>query len=301
MQPVHTKLDNLTPEEFLNLDLDDRIILLLTKYGFPGEFVFDGSITTISGNELKYIYTDQSETDWSNSIRREFFELIYGSFNGQQYSLMAMLMQFLGVKSFNLSHIPINEHFKEFRRVFPFGCFSADLESVIYPWIYNMNSSAQEWAFGVVGYNCVNECIAEAFTDSEFEFICSKLRDEKYTTTSVQKMLRAIVYCFNLPKAAKMLEILSQKYLVVESPKPPLTPYAYLLKGYETSTIIPKPKWSRGAHSLVGFPQFTQEVRTIILMQKFHPDEFPLHKDLIDTLIRKVFEAHLEFLEADLQ
>jgi hypothetical protein len=98
-----------------------------------------------------------------------------------------------------------------------------------------------------------------------------------------------------------MLEILSHKYLVVESPKPPLTPYAYLLKGYETSTMIPKPRWSRSAHRQVGFPQFTQEIQTIILMHKFRRDEFPFHKDLIDTLIQKVFEAHLEFFEGDLQ
>jgi hypothetical protein len=301
MQLVNTKLDNLDASEFLDLDLDDRMIFLLTKYGLPKEFVFDGSITTISGNELRHMYTDQSETDWSDSIRGEIYELIYGSFQEHQYSLMAMLMQFFSIKSFSLGRIPINEHFKEFRRVFPFGCFSRDLDSVVYPFPEDRDSSAQEWAFGVIGYNCINECIAEAFTDDEFEFICSKLQEEKYTTTSVQKMLRAIVYCFNLPRTARMLEILSQKYLVVESPKPPLTPYAYLLKGYETSRMIPNPRWSRSAHHQVGFPQFTQEVRTIILMQKFRRDEFPLHKDLIDMLILKVFESHLEFFEADLQ
>jgi hypothetical protein len=91
--------------------------------------------------------------------------------------------------------------------------------------------------------------------------------------------------------------------VLVESPEDPNPPkYAYLLNYWRFRTgnfkwQIPKPHWTRQMHQKLVDGKFNGAcVRTILLMQKFRPMEFPLHKDLIDAVIREVFNLHVDDL-----
>ncbi len=57
--------------------------------------------------------------------------------------------------------------------------------------------------------------------------------------------------------------------------------------------IIPRPMWSRQSHKSLATPEFRKKTLLILLMQKFRHRQFALHKDLLDTILRHVFDMEL--------
>lgn len=279
--------------------------------GYVFKFNRDGSIPDF----------DDSEKIVLDSIRDH-------SQNGK-WKIVGILMEFFGIKSVGPSGVnilpmkdPLNFH--EFIKVFPIGCFPP--EGVP---IYGFSNHIQEWMYGQPkSYLATFSIFNSAFVTQEiFDEIIGAIRRTVYFTKDIHGILtqlslnegsldglasgsmRDIVVEYLRRRDIWLFEISQKHFKPCNSPKD-LYPYAFLMgnpKSLDETAdselrpsygyAIPKPMWNRQSHRSVTNPQFQREALVVLQMHKFRRDEFPLHKDLIDTVLWHLFEMHLEDME----
>lgn len=227
------------------------------------------------------------------------------------YQKMAVYMTFFRVEYFCFDD-PDDSPSKwvKFKSVFPFGCFhysNGGGES---------SGSSEEWSRGHPSQDLLKLCLdKEAISDREFDTICTAMRNIHYTTSEIQYIVRnffsdeSYISKMNpnfLERARIIVKMLSQNPLL-EDLDHPLLNYAYQSVDYPNEwfdrrlevmrsdgIVFERPMWSRRNHIKISRPTFRKQALTILCMQKYCRNEFPLHKDLIDTILGMLFDAHLQ-------
>lgn len=282
------------PERFLKLPESENRRLLQEVCGKEEYFVFrksdDAKLESLTSSAANAI---EPEIDYHSSE--------------ENWLLTGMLMQFFRYASWGFRGPTSAESYEIFLRTFEFGCFGIDQKIVD---TLSYQNGALEWCYGLIGPALIEDCLEGTIADREFTLICERLQDASYTIDGASFLLREIGNrSEKYPERVSILmNILNQKYfrLSVGNAKNVVgpTPYAYLIVTRNLNKIeispalkLAKPIWTRQKHKAVAFPGFGDLCRQIIGMQKFRNAEFTLHKDLVDTILRNVFELHLGDLE----
>jgi hypothetical protein len=227
------------------------------------------------------------------------------------YQKMAVYMTFFRVEYYCFDDPDdFPPKWSKFKSVFPFGCFhycNGGGES---------SGSSEEWARGHPSQDLLKLCLdSKAISNQEFETICTAMRNIRYTTSEIQYIVRQFysdetyITKINpnfLERARIIVKMLSQNALLEDLDRPLLN-YAYQSVDYPNEWFdrrlevmrsdgieFERPVWSRRNHLKISKPAFQKQALTVLCMQKYCRDEFPLHKDLIDTILGMVFDANLQ-------
>ncbi len=91
--------------------------------------------------------------------------------------------------------------------------------------------------------------------------------------------------------------------MLVPGTDQPYLYYACHLKQYCSANnnlpILGCPEWSRKNHLKLATPEFKAKVLTVLCMRRFCPENFPLHKDLIDMILSKIFVFHVKNMSVE--
>lgn len=284
------------PEKYFRLDGVDQISILDAICGPAENYVFRGNFGKSTMN------FDRHQFD----RLRSRFDLIRDASN---WNYLARLMEFFGVMSYQIDHIHDKETLLWFMQTFAFGCFRKTDEP---PREESRETAALEWCYGEIGVHLIAYSVTDGLLPEVLEMVIARMREVSCMAEYIKDILERITPSQYQNRAneevrTSIITILSQKYLLNGGTLMTLAPYAYLVPRVDhcfykkkSDYGIPKPRWSKAAHRMVAPPGFTQEVQTVIAMQKFRYAEFPLHKDLVELLIQKIFLCHLEGFEARL-
>lgn len=280
------------PNMFFDLSVQNRELLITAVCGPRDNFVFDKSQCYISCMDLMPSLINSSGLNWSNVTRNNVFSLIVNEFiDNVDYVQAGMFMQFFKIQTIVLDFELDKSDLQTFTRVFPFGCFAQDAS-----FCSAYRNTAHEWCFGFVNVEIVCDMLRSKFDAAQVNFLLGKIEESTYGVNEMDVILLEI---FQRPAndfKKPLLDILSQKRLKYKTDATSLRPYPYLIDG-GPNWNVPKPRWSRSRHARISLPQFSREVLVVLQMHKFRRDEFPLHKDLVDLLLTKLFERHLTSLE----
>jgi hypothetical protein len=150
------------------------------------------------------------------------------------------------------------------------------------------------------------------FTDAEFEIACSVIRATRYSTREFTKILGKFQTSRISPidgittdiidaRSIKIGNIVGQKRLLESPNDSSLYVFASLWSRGGFVLPIPRPRWFRQQHRELTCGRLNREFKTVLLMQKFRYPEFPLHKDLIDTILGFLFDSYYEDLRQRIQ
>lgn len=222
--------------------------------------------------------------------------------------LAAQLSMFFKVKAqsfFIARHLP-PDVIPKFQEAFPWGCFSGTK--------FQLNVNAKrtymdEWVWGYPGAITAHLVINSNLASEDVETI--RRAFENWHTYTISDAITILENCES-PKdkntnvyvlAQKLMTIMSQKKLIASKEcRYPELIYPSMIQYHYSRTrsypfVIPPPRWSRRAHRFLTDKEFHQAARTVILMQKFRNEQFPLHKDLIYMVLSYVFGGHVSDLE----
>lgn len=218
-----------------------------------------------------------------------------------QYERAAQLLDFFQVKVWNFDGRLTRVDMLKFSAAFPFQCF--------YPIGYlpsRIVGFLNHWVYGQPDYRSVEFSLKVG--ESEFAKICGCIRWWICTGDMMLDIVRALSKDYGgiySSRIDRLLEILSQKRFASSR----ISPYLFLLpltqygSSMTFSFKIPRPVWSRSTHQSLTRSDNSDSkfdltaVRTVLLMQKHRRAEFPLHKDLVETIIRHLFDFYLDSLE----
>jgi hypothetical protein len=230
----------------------------------------------------------------SNHINRALLDAKYGR--------AAQFLDFFQVRDWNFDGRLTRVDMFKFSAAFPFGCFyrRGNLPSRIVAFL-------DHWVYGQPDHRSIEFSLK--IEESAFHKIYDCIRRWVYTEDLMLDILKSFSkdsWVIHSTRINQLLEILSQKRFASTK----TAPYLFLLPLTQYGTCmtlpfkIPRPVWSRSTHQSLNLSnhcdsKFDLEaaVRTVLLMQKFRYAEFSLHKDLVDTIIRHLFDFYLDSLE----
>lgn len=219
-------------------------------------------------------------------------------------NLTALLWMFYEITTMLFGGLYRIEHERNFHDVFRFGCLKGHpgaLSSV-------RNINYRSWILGIVDKEsiyialdasetnyltvveaCKNAILIHHILNGILNFLKFRLRNT--IPTKVEECRGTVI-----------LETLSQNPCLPDEHGVLEFKYPYLanlnwLNVRDPEFMIPRVRWSRQKHRNLTSPQLRDQTFTILCMQKHRSVEFPLHKDLIDTLIRILFDLELQELE----
>lgn len=226
-------------------------------------------------------------------------------------SLCALIWMFYELRT-NLFTIFTGDIEKDdFTSIFPFGCLRGGYEPVyrtidrdVYSWLFgtvNNSSIFRSITSNQCNYDAVlNACHDTSLSGTEFNnfmYTFDKFQSTKDKTDADKLRLRNILDALSQNKCLPHTEhdILEFQY-----------PYLILLNWswmppFRTIPIlfhIPKPVWNRSSHLKLAMTDLRCQTMTILLMQRFRHEQFTLHKDLIDIIIKHLFNMELSVMES---
>lgn len=279
-------------EEFVRMDIPTQQHVLQQVCG-PREY---------------FVYTPDPENNYYTSLK-ELHPLMNDYLGMGDWISVGMLMVFFRIKPMTIGKIPAIGHFTKFRKVFPFGSFGTTKLPRF--------SNAEEWLYGRPGEHIIDQCFrAEYLNSSEFELICKAMETIKYTTVELICILRelgidnpkAIKYPRMPSRVAEICRILEQKRFVKSPDSTGICPFGQLMnddllnhdiyKKIHTFKKLPlnRPTWSRQSHGELTCQRLQGEFRQVLLMHKFRRENFALHKDLLDIILKSLFDSYYDDL-----
>jgi hypothetical protein len=204
----------------------------------------------------------------------------------------AQVMDFFKVPHFRMTQFMNSDKLIAMMAVFEFGCFDPQFCRGA-----RIENAMGEWCHGRIGQFLIRIVTMPLLNTPDwlFESILAKLATQNYTTYDASDIINELKPDpVNYDRRAKIVAILAQKRFALSEDESRTTPYLYLMRA---NFPIPKPLWTRTRHLQLANSNFREETRTILLMRKWRFDNFPLHKDLVDTLLLKLFELHLDDAE----
>lgn len=277
-------------------------------------------ICELCGPMKEYVFT--FNRDGQIDIIREYASLVLERIDAAliifKWKTAGRLMEFFGISYtghgvVNLQECISHIHFKAFIKVFPFGCFDLNRKPTLR--LYNY---AQEWVYGrPVDHIVLLSFMPDYIDDALFEKIMNAMHITEYFTDDVANILSLIVRATSVypqlhGRRNLILKELGQKRLMDSNTMYDLYRFAFLMPNLTGLTVggneklrfdrpwgfvIPNPIWNRQSHALLTSEQFNCEALVILQMQKFRFCQFPLHRDLLNLVLTKLFEGHLEDLE----
>lgn len=293
------------PLRFFGQHIDTQEHLLDKLYGPWEKFIFRPQDCSDSPFRILYTGPEDESDSWTDeqygrSIIREALFLYY---DHQEWGRVAQIMTFFKVSEIDVEDLIFQDYPDErvsgcieFLRVFGFGCFRRDPTT-------NWQTAVEEWCHGTIGNNLFDLIFSKEtrFPEDLSQVFLKHVEKESFDTTT----MRCLFYDLD-PKQTgmnnsytqRLIAILAQKRFKFAQRPEDLMPYAYLMTA---KLSIPKPIWNRQTHLRITSKEFQSEAKTILLMRKFRFDNFPLHKDLIDFLLERLFWRHLLDLENRIQ
>lgn len=280
---------------FLNqLSEEDQMVYLQQLYGSIDDFVYTSEEWPESNFLIMKDYTPwlwgltdfKQQATWT-VIASRLIEY-YGS---ELWAKLGMYLKFFKISYIQVLRYRKYESFAAFRRVFPFGCFARH-KSLIVLSKEQQHLKMVQWVMGTGGIELVIDCFRYSKTDQQL--ILRALPPEFYSFLAMMDILRALMHEWAIPEQRcniqSLIDLLSQKRGVDDHHK-----YLVMLKpGYPF--VINAPKWTRQLHGDITTKLFHQQTKTILLMSKFRPDNFPIIRDLLDILLTYLFRANVDFL-----
>lgn len=289
------------PFDFFALNGDTQFEILERLYGPSESFIFDPSSWSLSSC---------THTDDDRALKRyttEEFLRITGALAPHlsigAWTYAGMFMTFFGMDTHHFTRISDPHHFRSFRKVFPLGCFGLSECS--------RDSNSEEWVYGHPGPNIIKQAIEmEYFEYEEFGFVCDAFRKTTYSTDEAYRIIKFIMIDIDIyreipfipGRIRRIFEIMSQKRFSEVCGPTMIYPFAQLIDArFEFGLIDPKfecdrPRWTRRSHKELTCDRLNTEFKTVLLMQKFRYVQFPLHRDLIDTVLKHLFNSYYEDL-----
>ncbi len=293
------------PIRFFGQHIDIRENLLNRLYGSWEDFIFQPQNCSDSPFRILYTRPEYQSDGWTDEQhgRSIIRESIIPYCDRQEWGRVAQIMTFFKVAEIDVEDLIFEDYEDErvsgcieFLRVFGFGCFPKD--STIH-W----QTGVEEWCHGTIGYNLFDMVLSRRtrFPEDLFQIFLKHLEKESFDTTTMSSILHNInldLKIVELSYVQRAIAILEQKRLEFSQRPADLMPYLYLMSSKLT---IPKPIWNRQTHLRIANKAFQTEAKTILLMRKWRPENFPLHKDLVDFLLERLFQRHLRDLETRIQ
>ncbi len=291
------------PEKFFDLSMDMREQILRTLYGseniiYRREEWPESQFPMINGE----VEVELAKSDLERS-KKALGRTLRISFARGDVWWAACLMMFFKVKCFLFNNIDLSEKFIEFTHTFPAGCFERPSKDAVLNGATKFNP-AYLWCIGQAKIQLIQTVlrIHEA-SPGILQSVCGLIAAEQQSVYNAGRWLGAlrdlkvkqdtITQIMMAFKAHRLINSMRQHSSIV---------FPYLFSHdysslYSARPFIPRPRWFRRNHATLTIRTLNQEALLILQMQKFRHSDFPLHKDLIDTLISYVFAAHLDDLE----
>lgn len=239
------------------------------------------------------------------------------------------LMRFFQVETFSyVNYRPYGLNV-EFLRWFPFGCFSVSIKGPR-PTSTSLDQNEKfinHWLLGVEVLDILDSACSISKVPSRDDFLwilngcdvegvkVSEVVDQIVTTNEkISKLLRSVVNQgtgilieeahVRVQRIMEKLSMRALKYSKGEHPY--LFMYNSTVKTKQfgnvnvqmlmgVSRYIKKPTWSKDMHRFMD-REFRKIALTILLMQKYRSNAFPLHKDLLTLFLGYLFDVHLDWL-----
>jgi hypothetical protein len=247
---------------------------ILDQFCGPMEtFVFKRQDCSDSPN-VEEAYANRIESHISNYMRHGLWRRA------------AQLMWFFKVAYFKIGILVDCNQFPPFIEAFEFNCFPVDLTVGCY-------NAAEEWCQGLVGPRLVRRvtCTSIPVPDEVFELVLAKLNCRNMTTREAYDIVDAMEYHDTNPdRKQKVSTLLAQWRFKLSDDEFSARPYSFLMAKDQD---LSKPVWSRSWHLQLATDSFKKETFTILLMRRWRPTEFPLHKDLVNILLAQIFDLHV--------
>lgn len=276
------ELDPLTPEDieecrtnpvlYLNSSYSRRNAILDQFCGPVDAFVFKRQDCSDSPNVGK------SKTHIENHISNYMHHGLWRR--------AAQIMWFFKVPYFKIGILVDCNQFPLFIQAFEFSCFPVDLT-------VGSRNASEEWCHGLVGPRLVRRvtCTSIPVPDAVFELVLEKLNCRNITTREAYDIVNAMEYHDTNPdRKQKVSTLLAQWRFKLSDDEFSARPYSFLMTKDQD---VPKPVWLRSRHLQLATDSFKRETFTILLMRRWRPTEFPLHKDLVDILLAQIFDLHV--------
>lgn len=290
------------PEEFFDLSSEEQE-LRLTEICGP----IEGYLYTYRRNECSDMtaYDSASENVYDEMDNNAFRHL---------WKNVGRLMEFFRVEFDQnrldcFKHELPNEIFDEFMTVFPFGCISHVEE---YQYEFSIGNCVTEWILGRPSEHLIRVLMNPYRIKNEmFEQIITVMEKTVYFTDEIIEIRRSIwAHLLTLiddhkPEIERrrnvIISVMTQKKFEDSNKNTDVYRFIYLTVS-ENSILrpdlkIPKPRWSRESHGDLTISTFTEESLIVLAMQKFRYSNFTLHKDLVDVVLKHLFELHLRDIE----
>lgn len=291
------------PEQFFNLSMDMREAIFRSLYGseniiyrreewpesqFP---LIDGAASV----ELAKSDFDRSKKALGRTLRI--------SFEMGDVVWAACVMMFFKVKCFMFKDINLSECFIKFTDTFPPGCFERLAKDAVISPATKFNP-AYLWCVGQPKIQLIRTTLRfQEEWPGILQSVCGLIATEQQSIRDVGSLLRSLRDLKVKQATIEQLMLAFNTHRLINDNRqhsPIVFPYLFLhhySSLYLVRPFIPRPRWSRRNHATIAIRTLNQEALLILKMQKFRHSDFPLHKDLIDTLISYVFAGHLDDLE----
>lgn len=272
----------------------------------------------VCGEKFKfYVDKDWPDTEfstitgpWHSSNIHRLFPLstLGASLVAGNWYDAARWMFFFRIKFFQFAEFTWDDGLKEFIKVFPFGCFGSECEKHV----VNYNP-ANCWCLGKICSGLLYDF--QIYDDNAFKLLCDTTNKTVFflgsfnTVTAAlnlnyvetMKETHPVKRALAESRLAAYTKIMSQQFILPD--KYGLSPfYPCITENFYWVRHLPhikysKPVWSRQNHLKLVHAKFNNAlVKTVIMMQRFRHQNFPLHRDLIDVVIRHVFSFHVDDL-----
>jgi hypothetical protein len=293
------------PIRFFGQYIDTRESLLDKLYGPWQNFIFQPQDCSDSPFRILYTGPEYKSDGWTDEQhgRSIIRESLIPYCDRQEWGRVAQIMTFFKVAEIELEDLIFEDYPDErvsgcieFLRVFGFGCFRRDPTT-------NWQTAVEEWCHGNIAYNLFDLILSKQtrFPEDLFQVFLKHLERESLDTITMKCLFYDIDMNLKVMDSSytpRVIAILAQKRFKFAQRPEDLMPYAYLMS---VKLSIPKPVWNRQTHLLITSKEFQSETKTILLMRRFQFDNFPLHKDLVDVLLERLFQSHLRDLERRIQ
>jgi hypothetical protein len=308
------------PLMFLELSYENRLNLVESVTG-PLENVMFGQSSWPKSKFRRVSPYDQVITDEKNAL-----DLLLATAMAQaKYSYVAALMIFFQIEC-NANLLYLNDYGgMRVLKYFEFGCFEQYRPLGVSNNIdfYEINEAFGSdsadiccYLFGIPFIYLFGTAICETenIRDSQFAKMCQLAETMEYSGVSVHAALKdencedqVDPIVLQSPRLKTFLLVLNKQRFVDALLFDELQYACHLKYYYSTDAFmsdkfnIPAPKWSRASHKQLAFEGFSKIAQTIIAMQKFRYQQFPLHKDLTDTLLGFIFDSYVAELDFECQ
>lgn len=254
-------------------------------------------------------YKTSDESPQADVFR--LLELYNASHTVKDYRMVAALMNFFQVECYK--SILFRGDLLLIKN-FAFGCFdrqhladhSSDFNSdkTRIQHYLTGNASLLVAVLGIKEFTLIN--------DEQFQRVLDALSEKRFYSNELLTIYNKQLYVtpHNMDKLAPVkvlrtklfFETLNKRMLSPGTDQPYLY-YVCHLKQYCSANnnlpILGYPEWSRRNHLKLATPEFKAKALTVLCMRRFCPDNFPLHKDLIDMILSKIFVFHVKNMSVE--